>query len=192
MALIVRLARYCGFITPIVAYGSIFFAISLAPWFSWYRNALSDLGARSPSDVYFNLGLILSGILVTIFSIGLFYILKGVLGKFSAVILLIDSIALMGIGFFPETAGRIHFYFSVIFFLLYPISSLLFGLNLIMYKSNTFFGILSVIMTFLCFFIWFIIPWKSIGVTGVAIPEFLSSLLGCIWMVYIAYRYLKV
>lgn len=192
MTTLIRISRICGFITPILAYGFISLAIFNAPWFSWYKNALSDLGARSPSDIYFNFGLILSGILEIIFSLGFYMVVNGIIGKLSAIVLLVDSIALIGIGLFPETAGRIHFYFSVIFFLLYPISSLLFGLNLIVSRSDVVFGFLSIIMTFICFAIWFIVPWRSMGVTGVAIPEFLSSLFGCIWMVYIAYRYLKI
>jgi len=191
MPSIIKLSRFCGFITPLVAYGFIFFAIFNAPWFSWYKNALSDLGARNPSNVYFNSGLILAGILEVIFSLGFYKIVHGVIGKLSAIVLLIDSISLIGIGVFPETAGRIHLYFSVIFFLLYPISSLLFGLNLLISKTDLIFGFSCIIMTFTCLAIWFIIPWRVMGVTGVAIPEFLSSLIGCIWMVYISYRYLK-
>lgn len=191
MPSIIRLSKFCGFITPLVAYGFIFFAIFNAPWFSWYKNALSDLGARNPSNVYFNSGLILAGILEVIFSLGFYKIVHGVIGKLSAIVLLIDSISLIGIGVFPETAGRIHLYFSVIFFLLYPISSLLFGLNLLISKTDLIFGFSCIIMTFTCLAIWFIIPWRVMGVTGVAIPEFLSSLIGCIWMVYISYRYLK-
>ncbi|MEM3615772.1 MAG: DUF998 domain-containing protein [Candidatus Methanomethylicia archaeon] len=190
MKSVIRLARVCGFITPFIAYGMIFMAISKAPWFSWFKNALSDLGARSPSDIYFNSGLVLAGFLEVLFSIGLILTLKDFLGKISAVVLLLDSISLMGIGFFPETAGRIHFYFSVVFFLLYPISSLFFGLSLLINKSDMIFGVSSVLMTFICLFIWFIFPWRSMGVTGVAIPEFLSSFIGCIWMVYVAYKYL--
>jgi len=191
MPSIIRLSRFCGFITPLVAYGFIFFAIFNAPWFSWYKNALSDLGARNPSNVYFNSGLILAGILEVIFSLGFYKIVHGVIGKLSAIVLLIDFTSLIGIGVFPETAGRIHLYFSVIFFLLYPISSLLFGLNLLISKTDLIFGFSCIIMTFTCLAIWFIIPWRIMGVTGVAIPEFLSSLIGCIWMVYISYRYLK-
>jgi len=186
----VKIARVCGFITPLVSYGMIFLAIMNAPWFSWYRNALSDLGARPPSYLYFNSGLILAGFLEALFSIGLFLNLRGIVGKASAVILFADSIALMCIGIFPETAGRIHFYVSVAFFLLYPIASILFGVHLLSHGKDRLFGVLSVVMAFICLAIWFLVPWRSMGVTGVAIPEFLSSLVGCVWMIYIAYRYL--
>jgi hypothetical membrane protein len=187
----VKIARVCGFITPLVSYGMIFLAIMNAPWFSWYRNALSDLGARASSDLYFNSGLILAGFLEALFSIGLFLNLRGVVGEASAVVLFADSIALMCIGIFPETAGRIHFYVSVAFFLLYPIASILFGVHLLSHGKDRLFGVLSVVMAFICLAIWFLVPWRSMGVTGVAIPEFLSSLVGCVWMIYIAYKYFE-
>ncbi|MCS7374281.1 MAG: DUF998 domain-containing protein [archaeon GB-1845-036] len=173
--------KICGFLTPITAYTLIFISIMNAPWFSWRINALSDLGVVFPSSIYFNFGLIFSGFLELIYSIGLIFQFRGLLHRLSIFTLIFDSISLMGIGFFPETAGKIHFYFSVAFFAFYPLSLLIFFLGSLVDKCHFKLGLLGLILAFTSIGIW-IFPWKIFGVKGVAIPEFLSSLCGSLWI----------
>jgi len=60
-----------GVIGPISAYLLIGVSITLSPWFSWERNALSDLGHAVNSGVapIFNFGLFLAGFLLTIYAV---------------------------------------------------------------------------------------------------------------------------
>ncbi|MEM2555166.1 MAG: DUF998 domain-containing protein, partial [Nitrososphaerota archaeon] len=64
-----KLLLICGIISIIIAYSSIIFSIIISDWFSWKNNALSDLGAREPSAIIFNTGLILSGFFLILFSL---------------------------------------------------------------------------------------------------------------------------
>ena len=98
---------YSGLLSPIVAYTLIFSAIISAKTFSWTSNALSDLGIPDPWNNYmvpllFNTGLIISGLLFSLFAIGFILSRKSLLGKVGGVFLFLDAISLMFIGVFPE------------------------------------------------------------------------------------------
>jgi len=183
-------AWICGLLAPIIAYTAIFIAIANAPWFTWYANALSDLGAHAGSDYIFNTGLMIAGILLLLFSIGLFLHFQDLLSKVGAIFLVLDSIALFAIGFFPETAGIIHFYVSVMFFVMFPLGYLIISVAFLLKKSNIWLAMLALIGAIASIIIWSF-PWRSFGITGVAIPEFLSSLVGSIWIVAIALQLLR-
>lgn len=179
-----------GILSPITAYLFIFIAIQNAPWFSWTKNALSDLGAVKPSQIYFNIGLILAGILMLIFTIGLNFKFKSIICKIGALILTLDAISLIGIGIFHEKYGRIHLYFSIAFFILYPIGSLIIGGKLALTRKNLKFGVISILTAIAAIATW-TIPWKNFNITGVAIPEALSSLFASTWSIYTAIKHLK-
>ncbi|RLG72060.1 MAG: hypothetical protein DRO08_03810, partial [Thermoprotei archaeon] len=57
----------------LIPYVCTFTSIALSPWFSWSKNALSDLGRSMESNVapIFNLGLVIGGILIYQYSISL-------------------------------------------------------------------------------------------------------------------------
>jgi hypothetical membrane protein len=122
-----------GIIGPIIAISLILISIALSPWFSWWDNALSDLGVSSVA-ILFNAGLILCGICCTIFSIGFLISTdkKKWLRRIGSVILCLATIALIGIGVFSEDFGILHFYFSVAFFVLLMTASLLLGISMMM------------------------------------------------------------
>jgi len=170
-----RIAGLCGIAAPVVAFSLIFLAISLSPWFSWTANALSDLGVGE-ADFVFNSGLIAGGILTMVFAAGLLTIFRGrPLGRVGAALLFMDAIALLGIGVFSEAAGDIHSYFSVAFFVLFPISLFLLGAGAVMVGSKKF-GSFTIVDGVLA-----VIPWVF-GWDGVAIPEAISALVASIWI----------
>jgi len=179
-----------GLLVPLIAYGFIFIAILNAPWFSWYKNALSDLGAHQGSDIIFNTGLMIAGILETLFAYGLFKEFKDLTRRIGAAILVFSGIALFGIGLFPETYETIHLYFSIAFFVSFPFGIFALGLSYIRNKENLLLGILAVLFFVASGIIW-AFPWKAYGITGVAIPEFLSSLCGTIYIIAISLELLK-
>lgn len=169
-----RIAGLCGIVIPLVAFSCIFLAVSLSPWFSWSANALSDLGVREAAWI-FNSGLIVAGILSMIFAAGLCATLREqVIGRAGAMLLLISSFALFGIGVFSEAAGTIHLYFSVAFFMLFPLSLFLLGGGAIVAGSWKlgFFTIAAGVVA--------AIPW-AFRWDGVAIPELISALAASSW-----------
>lgn len=185
----VKFLLICGLFSIIIAYSSIIFSIAISNWFSWINNALSDLGAREPSAIIFNSGLILSGFFLFLFGLSLYFFFKSLLSKIGVSLFLLDSIALSMIGVFPETAGKIHLYFSIIFFVLTPISFIFLGISLILSNSKKY-GLFTIIIAILMIITW-IIPWRNIGVKGVAIPEFISSLFASIWAIYTFTKFYK-
>lgn len=63
-----RVTLYSGVAAWVVSTVAIAAAIAVAPWFSWTGNALSGLGNPvEPSSFAFNDGLILAGVLGTVF-----------------------------------------------------------------------------------------------------------------------------
>ncbi len=185
-----KILGVCGILMPIIAYSFIFLAILIAPWFSWTDNALSDLGVHQNSDIIFNSGLMISGLLLMIFSFGLYSIFEDRYSKIGAIILIFTALALFNIGVFPETTGKIHTYISVLFFILFPIGYFMLGLSSFKKRRNTRVPIIVMFSAFLAILIWFF-PWKSFGIHGVAIPEFLSSLIGSIWLIYLGLKLYK-
>ncbi len=82
-------------------------------------NTLSDLGADRPGRLWFNSGVIIAGIMLAVYSFGLHHVLvKGQLSSGGCLLLFLSSLALIGIGIFPETSGEIHLYLSWAFFIL--------------------------------------------------------------------------
>ena len=185
-----RICAFSGFLSPLIAYSLIYLAIIHAPWFSWLTNALSDLGAVPISGQYFNTGLIISGLLESIFCVGLFFSVKMIINYVGVFLLLLNSFSLIGIGLFPETAGRIHFYFSVAFFLLLFLSLLFLGFFYFRVVHSIGLGVLGLFCSISSLIIW-LIPWNVMGVYGVAIPELLSSFFGSVWVMSASIAILK-
>lgn len=166
-----------GIIGPIIAISLILISIALSPWFSWQDNALSDLGVSSVA-ILFNAGLIICGVFCTIFSIGFLISTdkKKWLRRIGSVILCLATIALIGIGVFSEDFGVLHFYFSVVFFVLLLIASLLLGASMMMDPELKMVGIIALLVG-----AFGIIGWLLPRGHGVAIPEALSSFPAYIW-----------
>lgn len=129
---ITRIAGICGIFIPVVIFTCVGLSIVSSPWFTWTQHALSDLGIQQNTAVVFNYGLILGGILALIFSLGLIQILSN---KIGAYLLALSSLALIGIGVFPETIFVLHFFTSASFFMLLTIALLIIGLTS---KKNSF------------------------------------------------------
>jgi len=129
---ITRIAGICGILIPVVIFTCLGLSLVSSPWFIWTQHALSDLGIQQNTAVVFNNGLILGGILALIFSLGLITILSN---KIGAYLLALSSLALIGIGLFPETIFVLHFFTSASFFVLLAIALLIIGLTV---KKNSF------------------------------------------------------
>ena len=178
-----RIYAVCGILIPIVLFLSLAFALSYSPWFNWTQHALSDLGITGVSSFFFNLGMIICGILTFVFSLGLSTILSN---KIGAYLLSVSSLAMIGIGIFPETIMGIHFVVSITSFVLLAIALLVIGFTIITRnQAQRSIGVLAFV---------FVIP-AMIGsfillpsLKGIAIPEILVWFPAFIWMMIYSLR----
>jgi len=180
------ISAICGLASPISTLSLIFLAISMSPWFSWTDNALSDLGVDGLPSVIFNSSLVIGGILMMIFAAGLKELAPNhVLARLGIWILILSSLAMCGIGLFPETAGRIHFFFSLAFFVLLQLSLLSLGTAMIIDSHRGKLGWFTFLLGILA-----IAPW-AFHWRGVAIPELTSSLAGTTWALIMGIRMIR-
>lgn len=191
----IRSGGFDGIVTPIVAFTLIGLSIATYPEFSWLNNALSDLGVVPGATAsLFNFGLVVSGLLALHFAIGLFKFLdKNILGKVGAVVFAAASFSLEGIGWTPENVHPfnlpMHYFFSVAFFSLVPISLLLIGGYFLISREKRLanFTLLIAVLAAAPWVLYFLFQY----VPGVAIPELLSALAGSAWTVVVGWRMYK-
>jgi len=174
-----------------VAFTFIGLAIATHPEFSWFDNALSDLGVVSGATAsLFNYGLIVSGLLSLTFAFGLFKFLnRNVLGRISAFVFAAASLALEGTGWAPETIRPFHYLFSAAFFTLMPVALLMIAAYFMttMQKPLATFTFLVAVLAAAPWILYFLVHY----VPGVAIPELLSALAGSAWTVVVGWRMFK-
>lgn len=181
-----KVAASFGIIAPTWALASIGISIALSPWFSWTKNALSDLGVSEVAPI-FNSGLIICGILIFPFIFGLAKIERTKrLGLIGSVVLLSSSVSLIGVGAFSEAFGLVHFYFSVTFFASFILSSIILGIHFTLDISDKRLGIFTLLVGIISFISW--IVWATIRLSGVAIPETISILLASFWIIILSIR----
>jgi hypothetical membrane protein len=186
-----KISGICGILTPIVACAFILPAIVLYPQFSWTANALSDLGVVSGATaILFNSGLVISGVLALLFASGLFIVFReNMLGRIGASIFLLGALALIAIGIFPENVKPMHYYVSVTFFVLLPISMFMIGAAFLsMARLKT--GVFTFLLAMFAVIVW-VVQFSARFVSGVAIPETLSALSASTWSVVLGFKMLQ-
>ena len=181
---------YIGIAGSVVAFTAIGLAIAASPWFSWFNNALSDLGNTSlhPSTAWiFDSGLIMAGILSTIFAILLSKNNPSWKYLVWSVPLAISSIDLTFIGIFNESFGSVHLVVSEVFFFAIALSLFLF--SYVSFPLGTpRLGALSLVFGILSAVVWIAhFPWP-----GVAIQETTTSALAAIFVVIIAMKMIAI
>lgn len=186
MSVLLRIASLCGVIGPVISLLFIALAIVYTPQFNWFTWALSDLGVHEAASI-FNSGLIVGGVLTTIFAIGLMQILrKQVLGFLGTFTLILSTVSLCAIGVFPESAGRIHLYVSISFFALLAISLLIIGAAWVQESSQRYLGWFSVLTVVVAVIAAWAIPHQ-----GWAIPEIIGALAASVWAIVFGIKLFK-
>jgi len=124
-------------------------AEALFPGYSISKNALSDLGGLlplvEPSATIFNVSVFVLGILSLA---AVYLILKSGGCRLFSSCLAISAIGALGVGLFPEYAGSLHIFFSLITFLfgsLAVIFSYRLGLNIPMVIVSMILGLISLL-----------------------------------------------
>lgn len=160
-----------GVVGPLVAYFFIGVSIILSPWFSWWSNALSDLGHSIKSDVasLYNFGLLLAGFFVMIYSMTAFRDHA----KYTSYCLLVSALILQLVATFDEVYGSIHVIVSILFFVSLGFASIVYALER---KS-----VLALAAFVIGLGSWI---FYSAGIysAGVAVPETVSSVATVLWV----------
>ncbi|MFW9844119.1 MAG: DUF998 domain-containing protein [Candidatus Thorarchaeota archaeon] len=178
-----------GFFAPLIALTTIAIAILLAPGFDWIENALSDLGNYthfflSPyklvSAITFNAGLIVTGILMMLYTIWFLKWTKDVLTKIGIIPLLISLVFLIAIGVCSENCP-FHYEVSVGFFLTFPISMWLIGIGWLRFSQLRLFSILSIALPFISVFMWMDYLMGT-SIWQQAIPEIVTAFSAIVWL----------
>jgi hypothetical membrane protein len=101
------------------------------------------------------------------------------LGRIGACVLVLASLALVAIGVFPESVRFVHYFVSVAFFVLLPLS-MLFIVGAFWLKGQVRMAVFTFLVAVIA-----VAPWVLLFmvryVSGVAIPEFVSGLAGAVW-----------
>jgi hypothetical membrane protein len=185
-----RVIPWTAVVATIVAFGAILTTTTVAPWFSWTGNALSDLGhhERATSNI-FNGGLIVAGLIGAAFPLWLTFEADGVLRRLGAAIVAVTLVDLALIGFFP-TPHDLHGTVSVVFFVGVTLGLIVWGIGDIRDDRRLRGGTVAATGFFHGVFwvVWFssIIPYD-----GVAIPEFVGAVALAGTALVIAYEYIE-
>jgi hypothetical membrane protein len=166
-----------GVAGPLVAFIFIGISIALVPWFSWWNNALSDLGhaVHSRSAPYFNFGLLLAGLLITVFTVTVFW--KH--AKYTSPFLMMTAFALQLVAVFDEVYGQLHGTVSVIFFVFLILSCLVYAI-----EKRSILGVLSFVIGL---GVWILFGERIIQ-AGIAVPEIISVVAATSWVILSALK----
>ena len=178
-------------LAPVLAFVFILVAVASYPPFSWTSNALSDLGVVSGVTAgVFNSGLILCGVLCVTFAAGLYLLLSAsVVGRVGVFVFGLACVALAAIGTFPESVSPTHYWVSVAFFVLLPIS-LLIIVGGFWRVGQVRMAVFTLVMAVAAAAPW-VLLFAVRYVSGVAVPEFVSGLAGGVWTVVLGYKMLR-
>jgi len=154
-----------GVVGPLVGYVSIGVAIALSPWFSWGRNALSDLGhaVRSGVAPIFNFGLLLTGFLIMIYAVTA---LRGY-ARWTSYSLAISAFMLQLVATFDEVYGLLHFVVSVLFFVSLIPTVILYAIERKSYLA---------VLVFIIGLLSWVFYGARIYSAGIAVPEATSTI----------------
>ncbi|AFL96043.1 hypothetical protein CL1_1847 [Thermococcus cleftensis] len=118
-----------GFMGALVYWSFVAWSISRNPWFSFWKNALSDLGGPGANSPWiYNAGLVVSSLFLLAFSVGLILTSEGRLQTVGGAYLSISSVFLALIGIFHEGTEP-HVFVSTYFFVQFFLGALLYGLG---------------------------------------------------------------
>jgi hypothetical membrane protein len=185
-----KISGACGILTPIVAFTFILLAILNFPQFSWTENALSDLGVQEGvTATLFNSGLMIGGILLLVFLSGLFVLQKTMLSRIGVFMSVLAALALVAIGTFPESVEPTHYYVSVAFFLLLPVSMLVIGAAFLL-TAKVKMGVFTFLVAIVAALVW-VMQWTIGFGSNVAIPETLSALSASTWSIVLGFKMLR-
>lgn len=152
-----------GIIAPFITYISIWISIAHAPWFSWQKNALSDLGHSVNSGVapIFNVGLLLTGAITIIYAVTV--LAKH--AKYTSICLIISAVILQLVATFDEVYRSLHVSAAVLFFLSIWTTSIVNAA-----EKKSWLALLAFFVGVGSFILWGLKVYSA----GIAVPEIIS------------------
>jgi hypothetical membrane protein len=190
-SVLLKFPGVCGILASAIAFCCIFLAIASYHEFEWTSNALSDLGVVPGFTMnVFNFGLISSGVLCLIFTLGLYvFFSRNTLGKIGVMLFGLACLALVAIGLFPENVHPNHFVASVAFFVCLPLALLVLVPALWQMRRASF-SLFTLVVALVAAFPWLLLLVQRY-VEGVAVPEMISAVAGATWAVVFAVKLFK-
>ncbi|WP_156778505.1 DUF998 domain-containing protein [Thermoplasma acidophilum] len=170
-----------GVIGPVITILFILIDVAVSPWFSWSRNALSDLGVH-PYGYLFNSGLIIEGVLNIAFVISLKRIRTA---GYVQALMIVSGLALALVGVFNEHFGYLHLIFALIYFVLFPISIIIASVRASLPAWIRVYGIAgsAAALAVIVIGIGFVFHFVTIKNVGLAVPEFIEAVLLAAWSI---------
>jgi len=178
-----------GPLAVLVTWCGIAVSIVLAPWFSPFGNALSDLGARGrPTAPVFNLALVVGGVLGTGFVAWLWATVEEPMCRAASPLLVLALFALSLVGRFP-IPSPLHAVVAVLFFGLVAIGVFMWGLGDYAAGRLDRAAVLLVLSAVhvVSWLWWILFPWTP---SGIAIPELVGSATLVTWAVWVGLDHL--
>lgn len=177
-----RLAAWSGVAGALIGFATILAATALSPTFSWAGNALSDLGAPGAANPWlFNWGLVASGVVALPFGLAVWDGAEHALQRVGAVVAALGFACLALVGLYPSGTD-LHTPAAVAYFTLFTFAMWLHGSGTVL-AGRPRRGLASVWLGIVHVLSWAI--WAA-GVRvgdGLAIPEFVGSVLFFAWVV---------
>ncbi len=122
---------YFGLVGSLVYWSFVLWSIAMNPWFSFWNNALSDLGAEKANDPWiYNIGLIIASPFVIVFSYYLISISENKMQAGGSLYMGISAIFLALIGVF-HGGTRYHSLVTKCFFIQFFLGAIIFGMSTI-------------------------------------------------------------
>ncbi|MGC8506547.1 MAG: DUF998 domain-containing protein [Thermoplasmata archaeon] len=175
-----------GLIGPLLTLTLIFIDIAISPWYSWSKNALSDLGVH-PYSYLFNGGVIIGGLSEMIFFVYVGRDVKYFKGIYAVLALGGASLALVGV-FNENSPDDLHLIFALLYFVLFPISAIIVGARTAG-KNHGFsaYSILSgiIALAVILYGIMFIFRVVS-PIVGLGVPETIEAVILASWSAVIS------
>jgi hypothetical membrane protein len=172
-----------GILAPLIAIIFIVASIVLLPRFSWWNNALSDLGRSATTEVapksevasLFNFGLLLSGFLTILYSITSFRNHA----KYTSYVLVIVGLSLQLVATFDEVYDPLHFQVSVLFFVALGFASISYAV-----EKRSILAFAALIIGSVSWILYGMEIYRA----GIAVPETISSMATVTWVMLSALR----
>jgi hypothetical membrane protein len=178
------LFSWIALIWPWITIFLIILNILISPWFSWYKNALSDLGVHQYGFI-FNSAIFTEGIIN-----GLYFFFLGKNSR-QRYLIVIGSFSLSLVGVFNENFDLLHLIFALIYFILMPIYIILnsgYTENL-----NKFFNIIIGTTSLFVIIVGILSSFRLIPrILGLGVYEMLEAVLISMWIsIYILREKIK-
>jgi len=178
------LFSWIALIWPWITIFLIILNILISPWFSWYKNALSDLGVHQYGFI-FNSAIFTEGIIN-----GLYFFFHGKNSR-QRYLIVIGSFSLSMVGVFNENFDLLHLIFALIYFILMPIYIILnsgYTENL-----NKFFNIIIGTTSLFVIIVGILSSFRLIPrILGLGVYEMLEAVLISMWIsIYILREKIK-